>query len=44
MKKFRAGKLEFSDLSGACRYADSIGVKVEYYRDGEWAILKNLYY
>jgi hypothetical protein len=44
MMKYRAGKIEFSDLSGACRYAEVIGVKVEIYLNNEWRVLSNLYY
>lgn len=41
--KYRAGKLEFSDLSCACRYSESIGMKVEIFLNDEWRILSNLY-
>lgn len=40
---FRVGKIEFTDLMGACRYANTIGFKVEYNNNGEWQVLKNLY-
>ena len=42
--KYRAGKVEFSELYGACRYSELINVKVEYYSNGEWKVLSNLYY
>ncbi len=41
--KYRAGRIEFGDLSCAFRYAESLGVKVELFQHGEWRILSNLY-
>jgi hypothetical protein len=41
--KYRAGRIEFSDLSCAYRYSESLGVKVEILLNGEWQILSNLY-
>lgn len=42
--KYRAGRMEFSDLSCACHYSEVLGVKVECFLNGEWVILSNLYY
>jgi hypothetical protein len=35
--------MEFSDLSCAFHYAESLGVKVELLLNGEWRVLSNLY-